>query len=98
MLCPSGTSALAAARADRSSPSEKGNRWESSPSQCPSSTVNLMLPSTRWMGGSEMRVHVLALALLVHGGAEAASRRTFVSFEAPDIRPSFSFDKAYETG
>jgi hypothetical protein len=45
-----------------------------------------------------MRVYVLALALLVHGGAEAASRRTIVSFNAPDIRPSFSFDKAYETG
>ena len=45
-----------------------------------------------------MRAHVLALALLVHGGAEAASRQTFVSFDAPDIRPSFSFDKAYETG
>ena len=45
-----------------------------------------------------MRVHVLALALLVHAGAEAASRRTFVSFGASDIRPSFSFDKAYETG
>src|SRR5215207_9772312 len=98
MPCPSGTSALAVARADQNSTSETCNPREPRPSLCPSSTGHLVLPSTHGMGVDEMRVHVLALALLVHGGAEAASRQTFVSFDAPDIRPSFSFDKAYETG